>query len=153
MNKATTIQDPAKVMAGLDSLKIKDEAIVETEIKNKNISKTAGDSIWLVRNDHDNVHYQSNNAGNSFAVFSEVYYQYGWKAYIDGKESPIYKTNYVLRGVEIPAGKHEIKFEFKPESYTKSVPVAISASLAIWILLLANLIPILKNLINKSGKE
>ena len=153
VNNVKTIQDPVKVMMGLDSLKIKDDAIVETEIKNKNISKAAGDSIWLVKNDHDNVYYQSNNAGNSFAVFSEVYYQYGWKAYIDGKETPIYKTNYVLRGLEVPAGKHEIKFEFKPESYTKSVPLAIGASLAIWILLLANLIPILKNLINKSGKE
>jgi uncharacterized membrane protein YfhO len=130
-----TIENPAKVMSSLDSLKIKDEAIIETEVKNKIITKTAGDSIWLVRNDHDNVYYQSSNIANSFAVFSEVYYQYGWKAYIDGKETPIYKTNYVLRGMEIPAGKHEIKFEFRPESYTKSVPVAITASGIIWLLL------------------
>jgi MFS family permease len=153
VNNVKTIEVPVKVMAGLDSLKIKDEAIVETEIKNKKITKTAGDSIWLVKNDHDNIYYQSNNAGNSFAVFSEVYYQYGWKAYVDGKETPIYKTNYVLRGIEVPAGKHEIKFEFKPESYSKSVPIAIGASLSIWLLLFANLIPAIKNVINMKGKN
>lgn len=141
-----TVKDPWMVMRGLDSLRIKDEAIVETELTSKQISKTPDDSIWLIKNDHDRVYYQSKNAGNNFAVFSEVYYQYGWKAYIDGKETPIYKTNYVLRGIEVPAGKHEIMFEFKPDSYTKSVPISIGASGIIWVLLLINLISYYKKI-------
>ena len=61
--------------------------------------------------------YTFNAASNQFAVFSEIYYKSGWKAYIDGKEAPIVKVNYVLRGLAVPAGKHDIKFEFKPQGY------------------------------------
>lgn len=135
-----TEKNPAKVMSGLDNLKIKDTAIVEADLTLK-IARNSGDSVWLVKNDHDRVFYQSNSTSNNFAVFSEVYYKLGWKAFIDGKETPIYKTNYVLRGLVIPAGKHEIKFEFKPDSFYKTVPLAAGASALIWILLLANLIP------------
>jgi len=58
-------------------------------------------------------------AADQFAVFSEVYYKSGWKAYIDEKEAPIVKVNYILRGLAVPAGKHDIKFEFKPQGYYK----------------------------------
>jgi uncharacterized membrane protein YfhO len=128
-------------MSGLDNLKIKDTAIVEADLTMK-IARNSGDSVWLVKNDHDRVYYQSNSSSsNNFAVFSEVYYKKGWKAFVDGKETPIYKTNYVLRGLEIPAGKHDIKFEFKPDSFYKTVPLASGANAVIWLLLIANLIP------------
>ncbi len=135
-----TEKNPAKVMSGLDNLKIKDTAIVEADLTIK-IARNSGDSVWLVKNDHDRVFYQSNSTANNFAVFSEVYYKKGWKAYIDGKETTIHKTNYVLRGLEIPAGKHDIKFEFKPDSFYKTVPLASGANAVIWLLLIANLIP------------
>ena len=52
-------------------------------------------------------------------MFSEVYYPAGWNAYIDGKKADYAKVNYVLRGMTVPAGKHEIVFKFEPESYSK----------------------------------
>ena len=52
-----------------------------------------------------------------FLVISEMYYPAGWKAYLDGAETPIYKTDYLLRGVEIPAGDHELELRFEPASY------------------------------------
>ena len=132
------IKDPVKVMSSLDSLNIRTTAVIEKELKTNISTINNGDSIWLLNNKHDEINYQSNTSGTRFAVFSEVYYKDGWKAYIDGKETDIYKTNYVLRGLIIPAGKHEIKFEFKPSSYTKGRPIAIIASGLIWILLIAN---------------
>jgi hypothetical protein len=74
-------------------------------------------SISLVKNDNDIINYTSNAASNQFAVFSEVYYEAGWKAFIDGKETPIVKVNYILRGLSVPAGKHNIEFRFEPSGY------------------------------------
>jgi hypothetical protein len=129
-----TVKDPAKVMAELDSLQIRDLAIIETELK-ESVSRSPGDTVSLVRNNHDEVLYRAESKAGSFAVFSEVFYRHGWKAYIDGKESPIWKTNYVLRGLYIPPGKHDVRFEFKPDSYYSSNTASVIASALIWLLL------------------
>ena len=50
-------------------------------------------------------------------VFSEIYYPKGWTATIDGKEAPILRVNYLLRGLELPAGDSEVVFTFAPDSY------------------------------------
>ncbi|HKK25199.1 MAG TPA: YfhO family protein, partial [Gracilimonas sp.] len=59
-----------------------------------------------------------------FLVLSEVYYPAGWSATLNGEEIPIYKTNYFLRGLEIPAGKHQIELRFEPHSYTIGTTLA-----------------------------
>lgn len=96
--------------------------------------------IKQVYNDNDEIKYQSSSKTNQFAVFSEIFYDRGWKATIDGKEAPIVKTNYVLRGLAIPAGEHTILFEFRPASYYNSVKAAVSASFLIWVLLVAAIV-------------
>ena len=69
-----------------------------------------------------------------FLVLSEIYYPAGWIAKLNGEEVPIYKTNYVLRGFEIPAGEHKLELEFKPNSYSLGVTLGW-ISLIIQILL------------------
>jgi hypothetical protein len=61
--------------------------------------------------------YKTENTGKGIAVFSEVYYPAGWIATIDGKESSIFRVNYILRAMEIPAGKHTVEFNFRPKSF------------------------------------
>ena len=134
VDEVKTEANPAKVMSLLDSLQVKQTAIIEKQFTGTTRANE-GDSIWLVSNQHDFIRYQSSGSTERFAVFSEVYYENGWKAYIDGKETPIYKTNYVLRGAFIPEGKHEITFEFKPDSYYKSEWIGIAANALVWLLL------------------
>jgi uncharacterized membrane protein YfhO len=85
------------------------------------------------------------------AVFSEIYYKDGWKAYIDDKETPIVKVNYVLRGLAVPAGDHTIKFEFKPASITSARQIAGVASILLWLSLVSMIGFAIKNLNKKEN--
>jgi hypothetical protein len=81
------------------------------------------------------ITYSSNTKSEQFAVFSEVYYPEGWKATIDGKEVEIAKTDYLLRGLKIPAGKHTVTFEFDLPKYHTSGTLASISSILILLAL------------------
>jgi hypothetical protein len=108
------------VMNALTHFDPKDTAIVFLADSNQVKWSRGGDSlgtISLVKNDNDEINYLSQAPGQRFAVFSEVYYNRGWRAWIDDHEAPIIRTNYVLRGLTIPPGRHVIRFFFRPVSY------------------------------------
>ena len=133
---------PAEVMSSLSSFNPKDTAIVEEKDKSAELTGISFDStatIQLVNNKNDEVNYTSNSSQKQLAVFSEVYYKLGWKAYIDNVETPIYKANYVLRALVVPAGKHDIRFEFKPTSVNAAQKASIFASALLWLVVLGGL--------------
>ena len=131
-------KDAASVMKRLDNFNPKDTAIIEEKDKIASLDHLQYDSsalIKLVKNNNDDVTYTSNSTKDQLAVFSEIYYNLGWKAYIDNKETSIVKANYVLRAIVVPAGKHDIKFEFRPQSIATSKMASGVASILIWSLL------------------
>ena len=83
-----------------------------------------------------NLIYESNSAKPRFAVFSEVYYK-TWKAFIDGKEVAPVRTNYILRGLPLPAGKHKIEFQCVDEVMINSAKVSLYGSIFVGIVILA----------------
>ncbi len=83
-----------------------------------------GSSIKLTSYAPDVLTYQSVSPADGTVVFSEIFYPYGWKAYIDGKPAEIFRANYLLRAMNIPAGKHDIRMEFRPDSVRKGNTVA-----------------------------
>ena len=136
------VKDANAEMNSLGNFNPADTAVVQESFKSFIPFQPEADSaatISLVKNDNDIVTYTFNAASNQFAVFSEVYYENGWKAYIDGKETPIVKVNYVLRGLAVPAGKHDIRFEFKPNGYIKGRKITSVAQVLLGILLLSAL--------------
>ena len=86
-------------------------------------------SVKLVQNKNDEITYEFNAASNQFAVFSEIYYPNGWEAYIDGKKTAYCRTDYALRGLAVPAGKHSIKFVFDPASFRVGETIARYANI------------------------
>ena len=93
-------------------------------------------SIDLTENTPEYKKYTFNSSEDAFVVFSEMYYKNGWVAYIDGKESTIQQVNYVLRGLAVPAGKHQIEFVFAPAVIQQGSAIQLGA-LAMLLLLLA----------------
>lgn len=100
----------------LDSKK---QAVVHQEFKEQlnGLGQDSTSSIKLLNYDPSELRYTSNSKAKQLAVFSEIYYPAGWNCYIDGKK-PVQtlRVNYLLRGVVVPAGKHEITWKFEPLS-------------------------------------
>ena len=69
------------------------------------------------------------------AIFSEIYYDKGWNAYVDNKLTPHFRANYVLRGMQVPAGNHTVEFKFEPTSYSTGETVAYASSIILLLLL------------------
>lgn len=101
---------------------------------------TTGARIRLVAATPNHLEYESDNAHNGLAVFSEIYYGAGWKASIDGAPAEHLRVNYILRGMEVPAGKHKIVFDFEPDSYTKGNTISLVASLAVILLMVGGVV-------------
>jgi hypothetical protein len=76
------------------------------------------------------VELESSSKGRSFIVLSEQYYP-GWKAYVDGNETALYRTNGVLKGVVVPGGRHEIMFVYRPKGIYASFAIAFISVLAV----------------------
>lgn len=102
----------------LGELNTKSTATINTD-EFGDISAGSG-SIELTSYAPNHLKYTANMDQGGLAVFSEIYYPVGWTATIDGQESNILRTDYLLRGLNLPAGQHEIEFHFAPASYTKT---------------------------------
>ncbi|WP_028887764.1 YfhO family protein [Tenacibaculum ovolyticum] len=108
-----------KEIKALDSLNTKREAVLNskkltTKLPSLTYIKDTTSYINLVKNDITTLTYDVNAKENQFAVFSEIYYKDGWNAYLNGELVPHYNVNYVLRGMEIPKGKHVLEYKYEP---------------------------------------
>jgi hypothetical protein len=110
----TTADDVYKAMTTVDFAKT---AVIEGGDLSLPLSfqKDSLASIRLIENKPQEKLYAFSSSQSSFAVFSEMYYEKGWVATIDNQEGIIYPVNYVLRGLQIPAGEHQIRFRFEPK--------------------------------------
>ena len=103
----------------LDSLNTKMIAVIDKskllDNVNFNFEKDSTATIKLINYDVTELTYRTKTEKEQFVVFSEIYYKDGWNAYIDGKLTNHFRVNYVLRGMKIPAGEHEIEYKFEPK--------------------------------------
>lgn len=77
----------------------------------------------------DDLIFQTSNEGEGFLVISEIYYDGpGWTATIDGQEVPIVRADFLLRGVKVPPGDHEVRLTFKPKSYLVGEQLSLGSS-------------------------
>jgi len=148
VEKIIRVESADEEMKALDSLKTKDELVINLkefgtifkgtatlhELKRDSLAK-----IDLIEYKPNHLIYKSTNSNDGVAVFSEIYYPKGWKVTIDGKEAEMFRANYVLRALQIPAGKHTIEFKFEPEVVKKGSSIALFSSIGMVVLLLGGI--------------
>src|SRR5690606_3150517 len=122
-------------MDALGTFDPKKEAIVNEGLKgqlgDKSIGQPNNAEIKLTSYHPDTLKYEYSAGNNVFAVFSEIYYDKGWKAYVDGEEVPIIRTDYLLRGLSLPGGNHKVEFVFAPDSMRISNIISLIASITL----------------------
>tara|TARA_Y100000034_G_scaffold100570_1_gene124107 strand:- start:34653 stop:37091 length:2439 start_codon:yes stop_codon:yes gene_type:complete len=125
------VQSADEEIIALDSLNSKQTAVIDISKIAETLPsldrKDSVSSIELVKHEVTELHYQTSSTTDQFAVFSEIFYKDGWNAYLDGKLVPHYRVNYVLRGMPIPAGKHEVVFKFEPKVIQLGSMVSLSS--------------------------
>ncbi len=142
---APGIQDTTVMPNAFDPKKT---AVVRTKFKAElgdySFGKDSAASVKLDKYGLNELTFKSSNSQPGLAVFSDIYYSKGWKAFVDGKETPIIKANYVLRAIKIPAGNHSIEFRFHPDSFYNGQKVAMASSILLILLCLGALYPLFK---------
>ncbi|WP_024742362.1 YfhO family protein [Tenacibaculum maritimum] len=118
VEKVIIVNSADEEIKALSSINTKKEAVYNKNLSKENVEfpRTIDTTATIVLEKYsiNELVYKSVSKEEQFAVFSEIYYKDGWKAYIDGKETPYYNVNYVLRGLVIPKGNHTIRFTFEP---------------------------------------
>jgi hypothetical protein len=117
----------------INSMAVSDAKFKE-EVSSDTYQSDITDMILLTDYQPNKMTYQSSASGKRLAVFSEIYYDKGWMASIDGEAADHFRVNYLLRGMEIPAGEHTIVFEFKPKSYYRGEKISYAGSILLILL-------------------
>ncbi len=127
-------------MAALDEIDPKRTAVVDqrfaSQVEGFTPQSDSTATIQLQSYRPNKLVYQSKAATDQLAVFSEIYYQPGWKATVDGKPVEHLRADWILRAMRVPAGEHEIVFEFKPKGYIIAANVEAYSSFLILLLLI-----------------
>ena len=150
VNTVQRLENPNQEIKALDSLETKTKAILTDNLSDdsypKTVAKLSKDyvvdsiaNIQLTNFKPNYLKYTSNNSNTGFAVFSEIYYGKGWQAFIDGEQVPHLRVDYVLRGIEIPKGEHQIEFKFEPQVIKTGSRIALASSIFLALLLVLGL--------------
>ncbi|MDA3929961.1 MAG: YfhO family protein [Prolixibacteraceae bacterium] len=137
VNQSLLVANANEEIDQVDKVNIQTTAIIDqrfAELVPTKIEIDSTASIQLLTYAPNKLVYKSQAQKDQLAVFSEIYYPKGWIATIDGEEMPHFRANYILRSMVIPAGQHEIVFEFNPKSYEIGNKISFASSL---LLLLA----------------
>lgn len=140
VGKLSYVKGADAEMDALGKLNTATEAVADESFRNvlgEAQQVAQGDTIVETLYKPNELHYNVRTKEGGIAVFSEIYFPWGWTAAIDGKEAEIGRVNYVLRALQIPAGTHSVVFRFDPKSVHNSETAAYLCILLIYAALAA----------------
>lgn len=144
-------KDADEEMQLLGSFDPASEVIVDERFRNlipENLESTVPDSLAaVVLNSYapNELRYTAQSANGGIIVFSEIHYPVGWQAFVDGNPVEHLRVNYLLRGLAVGPGSHEIEFRFDPESFRKGSLYSKAGSVLVLLLCLGTFLLWLKS--------
>ncbi|APS39505.1 YfhO family protein [Salegentibacter sp. T436] len=133
------VESANEEILNLNEVDLQNTAVINSEFKNEvseDFKATENAEIQLQSYQPNELVYETNASSPQFAVFSEMYYQPGWQAYLDGEEVDHVRANYVLRAMNIPAGEHTVTFRFEPEVVNTGSSIALASSIILVLIIL-----------------
>ena len=138
VNNYKIVKNPDEEIAALKRNNPETNALVGNRfsefVNGKTFSKDLNGIIELTEYQPNYLKYKTKAATEQLTVFSEIYYNKGWNAFIDGEKVPYFRVNYILRALVLPAGEHTVEFKFRPKSYFVGNKISMASSI---LLLLA----------------
>lgn len=157
VNEIVTVNSANEEITKLAEIDLSQTAILRTECAEKiNFTTTNRDTnatINLKYYSPNRLEYTFKSKTPQLAIFSEIYYRKGWKAYIDNKKLDVVRTNYILRALHVPEGNHTIEFRFEPEEYLKGKRVSQIFSAIFIILIIIVIVKYYRDFKLKSSKN
>lgn len=136
------VATPNEEMQALSSLNPADEAVADETFRHilgETRPKAPGDTVTLTSYAPDRLKYRTRSTAGGVAVFSEVYFPWGWQVTLDGQPVEMGRADYTLRALQVPAGEHEVEFYFNPKSLSVTNTIGAVAVAVIFILCAAAL--------------
>jgi hypothetical protein len=134
--------DANEEMKLVGEINTKTEMVVDKSFASELPTTLTADSsahIALTKCEPNHLTYSFSSKTNQMAVFSEIYYDKGWNAYINGQKVPYVRANYLLRAMPLKAGSCEIEFKFEPKSYSVGNMLSLISSIILVLSILAYL--------------
>lgn len=119
VEKVTKVNTPEEEIQKIGQIDTRKELVVSDTHPNIPVNRDIKAQIQLATYQPNHLIYRYNSESPQVAVFSEIWYPYGWNFYIDGKKSSLFRANYLLRAASLPAGKHTLEMKFQPDVITK----------------------------------
>ncbi len=144
VNDHRFVKSADEEIAALGSTDLKRTAIIDERFSNqlegKSFTSDPLAEIALTSYEPNHLQYAYSSQSEQIAVFSEIYYEKGWKAYINGEEVPHFRANYVLRAMAIPAGDYVIEFRFEPRVWVVGEKISFASSLLLILLVVGAIV-------------
>lgn len=127
------VKNADEEMMAISSFDPKKVMIVDEKYKSlidvKKIGYDLNGFIRLTSYHPDHMVYEYSTGRDALAVFSEIWYDKGWNAYVDGEKIPYFRADYILRAAQLPGGNHKLEFKFEPTSYYTGEIISLIASI------------------------
>ena len=140
VSKLIPASGPDEEIALLGAVDLSREAVVDTcfasQIENWAPGVAEDAAVVLEKYTPRSLDYRCQASQEGTIVFSEIYYPYGWKAFVDGEPVEHFRVNYTLRALNVPSGSHTLHFEFDPDSVRRGDALAVGCIVVMYLIIL-----------------